>query len=212
MVNKERRTRLEVDDRRQKLLALGRGLFGKQTYDELSIADIARLAGVSKGLLYHYFPTKRLFYLETVRDAADAMLRLTAPDPKAAPRETLLLGLDAYLGYVEENASSYISLMRGGVGVDTEVAGIVQSCREKMLTRVLDGVGARKATASQRVLLSGWIGFVEGATLAWLKHGQPPRQDLTLLLAQQLGFTLMRLGLISKIQFALLLRRKKARR
>ncbi|MBI3558439.1 MAG: TetR/AcrR family transcriptional regulator [Deltaproteobacteria bacterium] len=212
MVNKERRTRLEVDDRRQKLLALGRGLFGRQTYDELSIADIARLAGVSKGLLYHYFPTKRLFYLETVRDAADEMLRLTAPDPRAAPRESLLQGLEAYLGYVEKNASSYVSLMRGGVGVDAEVAAIVQACREKMLTRVLEGVGTRKATASQRVLLTGWIGFVEGATLAWLRHREPTRAQLARLLAQQLGFTLMRLQLISKLQFALLLGKRKASR
>ncbi len=210
MVNKEKRSRLEVDDRRQKLLALGRELFGKQTYDELAIADIAQLAGVSTGLLYHYFPTKRLFYLETVRDAADEMLRLTAPNPKAAPREKLMLGLDAYLSYVEKNALSYVSLMRGGVGVDSEVADIVQSCREKMLTRVLEGVGSRKATASQRVLLKGWIGFAEGATLAWLKHRQPERRDLAMMLAQQLGFTLMRLGMISKLQFALLLRRKKA--
>ena len=210
MVNKEKRTRLDVDDRRQKLLALGRGLFGKHTYDELSISDIAQRAGISKGLLYHYFPTKRLFYIETIRDAADEMLELTTPDPRVAPRETLLQGLEAYLSYVEKNASSYVSLMKGGVGVDSEVAKIVQNCRDKMLARVLEGAGARKATARQRVLLAGWIGFVEGATLDWLSHGEPSRKELALLLAQQLGFTLMRLGMISKIQFALLLRTRKA--
>ncbi len=61
------RARLDVEERRKQLVALGNELFSKRTYDEVSIDELARAAGISKGLLYHYFPTKRDFYIATVR-------------------------------------------------------------------------------------------------------------------------------------------------
>ncbi|MBW2509289.1 MAG: TetR/AcrR family transcriptional regulator, partial [Deltaproteobacteria bacterium] len=74
------RTRLQVDVRRQQLLELGLELFASQSYDELSIDEIARRAGVSKGLLYHYYPSKRAFYVAAVREAARQLLEETDVD------------------------------------------------------------------------------------------------------------------------------------
>jgi AcrR family transcriptional regulator len=71
------RTRLEVEQRRAQLLTLGQELFSSSTYDELSIDDIARAAGISKGLLYHYFPSKRDYYVATIRVAAGELLHQT---------------------------------------------------------------------------------------------------------------------------------------
>ena len=54
MAEKPPRARLLVDERRAQLLALGLRLFAEHSYDEVSIDELARAAGVSKGLLYHY--------------------------------------------------------------------------------------------------------------------------------------------------------------
>src|SRR5688572_23935942 len=62
--------RLATDERRTQLLDLGRELFNTRPFDDISIDEIAAAAGISKGLLYHYFPSKRHFYVETVREAA----------------------------------------------------------------------------------------------------------------------------------------------
>jgi AcrR family transcriptional regulator len=43
-------------------VALGAKLFASRSYDELSMAGVAREAGVSKALLYHYFPSKRDYF------------------------------------------------------------------------------------------------------------------------------------------------------
>src|SRR5688572_13254298 len=94
------RTRLEVEQRRAQLLTLGQELFSSCTYDELSIDDIARAAGISKGLLYHYFPSKRDYYVETIRAAAGELLHQTDNAVSAVPLERLRAGIDAYLGYV----------------------------------------------------------------------------------------------------------------
>src|SRR5580704_2781341 len=81
------RSRLEVDARRAQLVRLGIDLFAARAYDEVSIDELARAAGVSKGLLYHYFPTKRDFYIATVREASRQLLELTATS-EDVPAET----------------------------------------------------------------------------------------------------------------------------
>ena len=55
-------TRLDVDERRRRLLELGAELFSRHGYEELSMARIAREAGISKALLYHYFPSKQAYF------------------------------------------------------------------------------------------------------------------------------------------------------
>ena len=170
MVNSKPRSRrrLDLDERREKLLMLGRSLFGKYSYDDLSIADIAKLAGMSKGLLYHYFPTKREFYIETVRAAANEILEVSQPSAALSSRKRLLHSLDSYLKYVEENASAYVSLMKSGIGVDGEVAEIVEQARRSFIERIGAELGLKKMKPTQRLALKGWVGFVEAVSLEWL--------------------------------------------
>lgn len=208
MVNKEKaaaktRVRLETDERRQKLLALGRELFGKHSYDELSISDIAELAGVSKGLLYHYFPTKREFYIETVREAADEILRLTEADESLSPQERMLHSLEAYLSYVEANAAAYVSLMTSGVGVDPEVAGIVEQVRRTFAERVIEQLGLRKVSRVQRLALTGWVGFVEAVSLDWVKTKGVDRAELARFLSRQFELMMMSVALMPTVKAAL---------
>src|SRR3954452_15993907 len=74
------RARLPVDERRTQLLDLGIRLFSEQPYEDLSIDQLAEAAGISKGLLYHYFQNKRGFYVEVVRAASMQLRALTEPD------------------------------------------------------------------------------------------------------------------------------------
>ena len=80
-----RRRRLSTDERREQLLAAGAELLGRRPYDEVSIEEIAAAAGVSKGLLYHYFPTKKDFVVAALERGQDELAELTAPDP-TSPR------------------------------------------------------------------------------------------------------------------------------
>lgn len=115
------RVRLDVDERRRQLVALGIELFSERTYDEVSIDELAQEAGISKGLLYHYFPTKRHFYVETVREAARQLLERTATAEGIEPLDRLRAGLDAYIEYVSKHGKPYHALLRSGVGADAEV-------------------------------------------------------------------------------------------
>jgi AcrR family transcriptional regulator len=162
------RSRLEVDERRAQLVALGIDLFAARTYDEVSIDELAKAAGVSKGLLYHYFPTKRDFYVATVNDASRQLLELTDTSADMPPFERLRAGLDAYLDYVDAHAPAYAALMRGGIGSDPEVARIIDETRAKMCERLLRELPEVVPTPLIRTAIRGWLGFCEATSLEWI--------------------------------------------
>jgi AcrR family transcriptional regulator len=194
----EPRIRLDVNERRTQLVELGLQHFGERAYDDVSIDAIADSAGISKGLLYHYFPTKRAYYAATVKEAAERLLESTKLDGDALPLERLHSGLDAYLGYVRLHAKAYATLMRSGVGVDPEIARIVDETRRRFVERLTSGFSqgpmagipgvardgeARGLLGSPliRLALRGWVGFAEAACLEWTEaiaaHTPAPSQD-----------------------------------
>jgi len=183
---REPRTRLDVEERRSQLVELGLEHFGERAYDDVSIDAIADAAGISKGLLYHYFPTKRAYYAATVREAASRLVASTDTGNDAPPLASLHAGLDAYLAYVKAHAKAYATLMRSGVGVDPEIARIVDETRAAFVDRLTSGFAVSEATGFLdtpvvRLALRGWVGFAEAASLGWVEAiaaGAPtPSQD-----------------------------------
>ncbi|MCW3011593.1 MAG: Transcriptional regulator, TetR family protein [Solirubrobacterales bacterium] len=183
------RTRLSVEARREQLIALGEELFAARPFDEVSIDEIAARAKISNGLLYHYFGSKRDFYVEVVRAAVQGLRAVTAiPDSVPEP-ERSVRSLDAYLAYVEAHAPGYLQLMGSGGGADPEVAGIVDALREEFAARILEGLrrtglewAAGDAPPLLRGAVRGWVGMVEHASLDWVAHRDVPRAALAELL------------------------------
>lgn len=185
------RARLDVDARRRQLLTLGLEQFGDRPYDDVSIDEIAAAAGISKGLLYHYFPTKKDFYVATVRESARQLFERTSQATKGEPVARLHAGLDAYLDYVTRHQKPYTTLLRSGVGVDVEVARIVDDTRAALCARLLKGTPVDGNDPLARLAVRGWLGFVEAATLDWLDgKRRVARKGLRDLLAQTLLATL----------------------
>lgn len=165
-----KRSRLDPQDRKELLLDVGLELFSERPYDDVSTEAIAERAGISKGLVYHYFPTKRDLYVATLRRASGRLLARTEPDASLPKPMRLLAGLAAYIEYVERYAPSYVALMRGGVGSDPEAAAIVDESRATILRRILDALSVGEPPPALRIALRGWIGFTEAACLDWLRH------------------------------------------
>lgn len=184
------RARLQVDERRAQLLELGLRLFSERAYDEVSIDDIAREAGVSKGLLYHYFGGKRAFYVACVAHAAEALLDRIEPSADQSEAERAGAGLEAYLRFVEERAGAYSALMRSGIGNDPEVMAILEAARATIVARMLEGMGLTQPRPVFRLAARSWIGQVEAACLEWLERGEPDRATVVKLLLGALYGTL----------------------
>jgi AcrR family transcriptional regulator len=169
-------TRLPVDERRGQLLELTTDLFARHSYAELSMADIAREAGISKALLYHYFPSKHDLFAATLQAAAEEVARRTEPDPALPPAEALANSLDAFLEWVEENGLAYRKLLESAGSVP-EVGALIGEVRDRTSARILEGLGAADAPKT-RTVVRAWLWFLDGAILDWLEHRDMERVEL----------------------------------
>jgi AcrR family transcriptional regulator len=185
-------TRMQVDERRRQLLALGTDLFARHSFAELSMAGIAREAGISKALLYHYFPSKRDLFVATLQEAAEEVRRRTEPDPGLPPAEALRGSLDAFLGWIEENELAYRKLLESA-GTVPEVAELIAEVRDHTSARILEGLGA-DAKPKPRAAVRAWLWFVDGAILDWLEHRDLERGELCDLLLGSLAGALTAAG------------------
>jgi AcrR family transcriptional regulator len=196
-----RRVRLDTDERRAQLLTLGKQAFAERTYDDVSIDDIAKAAGISKGLLYHYFPTKRDLYVAGLKEIATELVEKTRAIPRdLAPIDRVRTGIDSYLDHVSAQAGGYMALMRGGIGSDPEVARVIEETRGRLLDQMFDKTrdSPLAPVADQpivRLALRGWIGYVESATLDWLARREVDRVRLRDLYVEMLLAALAAAGL-----------------
>jgi len=174
-----RRRRLDVDARRSQLLQLGMELFATRAYEEVGIEEIAERAGISRGLLYHYFPTKRDFYVAVTASAVEEVGRLTQPRPEAAPLDNIAAGVDAYLRYAERHAHGFLTAHRGALSGDAEVRDLVQRSRRRQAARILALVSPNgTATPLVRLAVTGWIALAQDTTVQWLQQRRPGRATL----------------------------------
>jgi AcrR family transcriptional regulator len=187
-------TRLQVDERRRQLLELGARLFTTHPYADLSMARIAREAGISKALLYHYFPSKQDYFVATLQQGAAEIAERTEPDPDLPPLEALAGSLDGYLGWIDENEAAYRRMMES-VGTVPEVKSIVDGIRDATSTRILDGIDAGDPPPPKlRAAVRSWLWLMDGAILDWLDHRDLSRQELRDLVLGSLGGAIVAAG------------------
>jgi AcrR family transcriptional regulator len=184
----EKRIRLNPEARRAQLIELGVEMLATRTLDELSVEDLAQQAGISRGLLFHYFSSKQEFHLEVARAAAQELIRRTAPDKSKPPIDALHGSLHSFIDYVEENPDNYKSLVRGAASGDAEMRAIFDQTRATLAQRVVSVVaemGLQMGPRSQ-LAVQGWIGFVEECVIRWIDTRPFGRDELQDLLAKSL--------------------------
>jgi AcrR family transcriptional regulator len=177
------RRRLDPVARRAQLIALGVEMLATRTLDALSVEDIAKQAGISRGLLFHYFSSKQEFHTEVARAAAQELLDRTAPDTTLPPVEALRGAIGAFIDYVEENPDNYKSLVRGAASGDATMRAIFDDTRTRLAQRVVDVVGALGFELGPKAELAvhGWVALAEECTIRWIDTrtvGRDALQDM----------------------------------
>jgi len=155
------RTRLEPEARRAQLVGLGLQMLSTRPLDKVAIDDIATEAGISRGLLFHYFPTKRDFHLAVARAAAQELLDRTRTDPDLSPLDQLRAGVEAFVDHLTGNRDAYVAFIRGSSGGDPELLQVYESTRTAFTDRVLAGLGIDPVTTRLRAVVRGWVAFTE---------------------------------------------------
>ena len=155
-------------------------LFRQRRYSEVSISDIAAEAGMARGLLHHYFGSKRELYLEVVRRTARAPLGSEPPEVLGTT-QAWTTAVDSFLGSVACNPDGWLdSTNAGRPGSDSEVAAILDEVREILADQTLRAIGleARSADPAVRALMRAWGGFVQELMAEWVGRGRIDREQV----------------------------------
>lgn len=183
-----KRIRLDPAARRAQLIDLGVEMLATRRLDELSVELIAKAAGISRGLLFHYFPSKQDFHLEVARAAAAEMIRRTSPNTELPPVEALRGALTSFIDYVEENPDNYKSLVRGAASGDAQMRAIFDATRSTMAQRILDVLTVLGLEVSARATLAihGWVAYTEECVVRWIDTQTVTRDELLEMLTKSL--------------------------
>ena len=187
------RRRLSTVERREQLLSVGACLFSESPYDDVWIEQVAEIAGVSRGLLYHYFPTKRDFFAAVVERESKRMLRMTAAVPGVPVRDQLAAGLDTFLEYVEAHAHGFRAFHRADAAGDQAVRKVYRQSLAAQERQILAALaadpeigGAGEEQLELRIAVRGWLAFTTAVCLEWLRGADLSREQVRELCARAL--------------------------
>ncbi|WP_331743811.1 TetR/AcrR family transcriptional regulator (plasmid) [Streptomyces sp. NBC_01136] len=155
------RVRLKPEERRTQLINIGLRLLVTRPIHEMPIDEVAAEAGISRGLLFHYFPTKRDYYVEVVR-AAGRRLLLHAKAPEEGTATERMRGIvDGFVSFVQRRKNNYVALVRAGAGGDELVLEVFEDIRHTLVDRVLEAAGVNDPTPLLRLAVRGWLAMAE---------------------------------------------------
>lgn len=183
-------SRLDQDERRRQILAAARTLFSERHHTRVSSAEIARAAGVSRGLLNHYFGTKRDLYLAVM---TEMMAVPPVPLPLVAEgssiRQRVCESVEGWLELIARNPETWLTALGVGDDSDPELSEILDDARERAVERVIEITRLETFTASRRevhAVLRGYSGLAEAITREWLQRDRLSRGQVHILLEEAL--------------------------
>jgi AcrR family transcriptional regulator len=169
--------RLGPDARRAQLVGVGLALIKEMPFDEVTAEVVARVGGVSKGLVFHYFPTTRDLQVAILRAAAAELLSELDVSAGLPPDEALKVGLDAFVRYIEQQPASYQAVARRA-GSDEQLLAVFEETRVAVVDIVAATLGFSELPPGLRLVFRGWIAMVEECVLHWLEEKPVPRDEL----------------------------------
>lgn len=179
--------RLPPDERREQIVGCAEALFAARPYADVSTTEIARQAGVARGLLNHYFGDKRTLYLEVVRRSALLSTLEDVAVPAGPLEQRVEDSVTWFLDSIEPHRATYLTVSGAvGLGEDEEVTAILDEAADLAARRVLEMVGADTDDETARAVMRSYGGLVREAIREWTRGGTLTRDQAHLLLREAL--------------------------
>ncbi|MFH8974071.1 TetR/AcrR family transcriptional regulator [Streptomyces sp. NPDC017890] len=182
------RRRMGVEERRQQLIGVALELFSRRSPDEVSIDEIASAAGISRPLVYHYFPGKLSLYEAALKRASDDLAARFVEPAEGPLGARLLRVMGRYFDFVDEHGPGFSALMRGGpavaaggacsVSTASTTDALVDSVRQAAYVQILTHLGVTDPPARLELVVRSWISLAESTALIWLDGRRIPRAEL----------------------------------
>ncbi|KND36189.1 TetR/AcrR family transcriptional regulator [Streptomyces acidiscabies] len=176
---------MSVEERRQQLIGVALELFAQRSPDEVSIDEIAAAAGISRPLVYHYFPGKVSLYEAALKRASEDLASRFV-EPHEGPLGTRLLRvMRRYFDFVDDHGPGFAALLRGGPAVGSSTTNaLINSVRQEAYEQILSHLEITDPPPRLELLVRSWISLAESTALIWLDGRRIPREELQLQLVQ----------------------------
>lgn len=172
--------RLDPQQRREQLLDVAAAMFAESPYDDVYVEDIAACAGVSRALLYHYFPSKRDFYIAILKRSSHRLLARTNPDPLLPLTEQIASGLESHIQYFADHPFEAIAVNRGALSDDPAIQTIITEELSVIGRRLTDKLVAEgQPREITEIAVEGWLAFLRVACVKWVQSQTITRAALT---------------------------------
>ncbi|WP_324793395.1 TetR/AcrR family transcriptional regulator [Streptomyces cyaneofuscatus] len=173
------RRRMGVDERRQQLIGVALDLFSRRSPEDVSIDEIAAAAGISRPLVYHYFPGKQSLYEAALRRAADELAARFLEPLEGPLGARLLRVMGRFFDFVDEHGPGFSALMRGGPAVGSSTANaMIDGVRQAAYEQIITHLGVEDPPARLELVVRSWVSLAESTALIWLDGRRIPREDL----------------------------------
>ncbi|MEW1830497.1 MULTISPECIES: TetR/AcrR family transcriptional regulator [unclassified Streptomyces] len=182
------RRRMGVEERRQQLIGVALDLFSHRSPDEVSIDEIAAAAGISRPLVYHYFPGKLSLYEAALQRASDDLAGRFVVAQEGSLGGRLLRVMGRFFDFVDDHGPGFAALMRGGPAVGSSTTNaLVDGVRQAAYLQILSHMKVEQPPARLELMVRSWISLVESTALIWLDGRRIPRADLERQLVHDFG-------------------------
>ncbi|MFE4697048.1 TetR/AcrR family transcriptional regulator [Streptomyces sp. NPDC056738] len=173
------RRRMGVEERRQQLIGVALELFSRRSPDEVSIDEIASAAGISRPLVYHYFPGKLSLYEAALQRAADDLAGRFVESREGPLGTRLLRVMRRFFDFVDDHGPGFAALMRGGPAVGSSTTNaLIDAVRQAAYLQILSHLDVEEPPARLELVIRSWISLVESTALIWLDGRRIPRGEL----------------------------------
>ncbi|WP_107083869.1 TetR/AcrR family transcriptional regulator [Streptomyces viridochromogenes] len=173
------RRRLGVEERRQQLIGVALELFSQRSPDDVSIDEIASAAGISRPLVYHYFPGKLSLYEAALKRASDDLAGRFVEPHEGPLGARLLRVMRRFFDFVDDHGPGFAALMRGGPAVgSTATNALIDSVRQAAYVQILSHLDVANPPARLELVVRSWISLAESTALIWLDGRRIPRAEL----------------------------------
>jgi AcrR family transcriptional regulator len=188
-------SRLDPAQRRDQILDAANALFAERAYDEVSIEDIASSAGVTRGLVHHYFGGRKEVYIGLLERLGARREEELRPPRGGSARARVADSVSRWLDWTQANRTIWLATMAHGEDIaDFEVRRAVGD----LVRRAVALLAAYHSDIAQdsprlRYALECWTALNRAATRRWL-DGDASREATHELLASTLEHVLRTFG------------------
>src|SRR3954447_24355402 len=187
--------RLDPEQRREQILDAGNALFAERAYDKVSIEDIARAAGVTRGLVHHYFGGRKDVYIGLLERLGAQREQDLRPPVGRSARARVADTVSRWLDWTSDNRTVYLGTIAAGEDIaDPDVRRVVTELVRRAVARVVSfHADIAQDSPRLRYALECWTGLNRAATRRWLR-GEATREATHELLASTLEYILRTFG------------------